>query len=105
MDSEGRQAVLAYAADVEKISTVMDELYALENELRDQQEQSSSNNSDGGGITNKSIELKASIKRLMTGQDVREALERLEVQGEPVWGLSAAEREMIVYAREKMNEC
>ena len=96
VDSEGRQAVLAYAADVEKISSVMDELFALESELREEGD---------GAVTNKSIELKASIKKLMTGPNVSEALERLEVQGEPVWGLSAEEREMIVLAREKMNEC
>ena len=95
VDSEGRQALLAYAADV-KISAVMDELYALESELRDEGEDS---------VSSKSLELKSSIKKLMTSPDVTEALDRLEIQGEPVWGLSTDEREMIVLAREKMNEC
>lgn len=27
------------------------------------------------------------------------------VQGEPVWGLSSAERDLIRLAREKMNNC
>ena len=96
IDSEGRQKLLAYAADVEKISAVMDELYALESELREQGEDS---------VTSKSLELKSSIKKLMTAPEVSEALDRLEIQGEPVWGLSTDEREMIVLAREKMNEC
>jgi hypothetical protein len=29
----------------------------------------------------------------------------LEVQGSPVWGLSSEERELIIHAREKVNEC
>ena len=58
-----------------------------------------------GSVTNKSIELKASIKKLMTSPDVTEALDRLEVQDEPVWGLSTGEREMIILAKQKMNEC
>ena len=87
VDSEGRQALLAMAADVEKISSTMDELYKLESALIDEGE---------GAVTNKSIELKASIKKLMTAPDVTEALERLEYQDEPVWGLSTEEREMIL---------
>ena len=96
VDSDGRQALLAMAADVEKISSTMDELYKLEQELYEEGK---------GSVTNKSIELKASIKKLMTAPDVSEALDRLEVQGEPVWGLSAEEREMIILAKQKMNEC
>mmetsp|Transcript_7785 Transcript_7785/g.15090 ORF Transcript_7785/g.15090 Transcript_7785/m.15090 type:complete len:157 (-) Transcript_7785:125-595(-) len=96
VDSEGRQKVLAFAADVEMISAVMDELYALESELREQ---------GADSVSKKSLELKSSIKKLMTAPEVSEALDRLEIQGEPVWGLSTDEREMIVLAREKMNEC
>lgn len=51
------------------------------------------------------IELKAQIKKLMTSPEVSEALDRLEIQGEPVWGLSTEEREMIVMCREKIKEC
>ena len=83
------------AADVEKLKATMEELYKLESDLYD----------EGDDVTNKSIELKASIKKLMTSPDVTEALDRLEVQDEPVWGLSAAEREMIIVAKQKMNEC
>ena len=32
-------------------------------------------------------------------------LNRLEVDGEPVWGLSSDERDLVQYAREKVNEC
>ena len=95
VDSDGRQALLAMAADVETLKSTMEELYKLESDLYE----------EGDDVTNKSIELKASIKKLMTSPDVTEALDRLEVQDEPVWGLSAAEREMIIVAKQKMNEC
>ena len=55
---------------------------------------------------NKTMEARGSIKKLMTSPDVMEALERLEChKGEPVWGLSQDERELIAMARVKINEC
>ena len=51
------------------------------------------------------IEVKAHIKKLMTHPDTMELLDRLQVQGKPVWGLSTDERELIMLAREKVNEC
>jgi hypothetical protein len=56
------------------------------------------------GETAKQVELKNSIKKLMTAPDFLECLNKLEVQGEPVGGLSSEEREMVVLAREKVNE-
>jgi hypothetical protein len=97
--ASGRSMMLALAQDVEKIQSVMTELEVLENLLRSEEETAQ------GSVTGKSIELKANIKKLMTAADVLESLNRLEVQGEPVWGLSTEEREMIVTAREKVNEC
>jgi len=67
--------MLALAADVEKIRQVMDEYNTLESLL-------SAEESDT--VTHKSIELKASIKKLMTGPEVLNALNRLEVQGEGI---------------------
>lgn len=75
----------------------MDELEKMEIALQEAQK--------GKEVTSKTIELKSNIKKLMTSPEVTEALDRLEIQGEPVWGLSTHEREMIMMAREKMNEC
>ena len=96
--------MLALAADVQKISSVMKELETLENLLAHDKER------DGGGtatetVSGRSIEIKASIKKLMTQPDVLESLNRLEIQGKPVWGLSSDERELIIMARDKVNEC
>jgi hypothetical protein len=88
------------ASDVQKITTVMDELDRLESLLRREEETQKTKSSSP-----EQIRLKASIKKLMTAPDVVEALNRLEIQGEPVWGLSTDEREMVVLAREKFNEC
>ena len=83
------------AADVQLVSNVMEEADTLSSLLENEE----------SDVSAKSIELKAAIKKLLTNPDVVAALNRLEVQGEPVWGLSTEERELIVLAREKMNEC
>ena len=87
--------MLAMAADVQKITHVMDELETLENLLE----------REAGQVSGRSIEIKNSIKKLMTSQEVSEALNRLEYNGSPVWGLSMAERALVEAAREKVNEC
>lgn len=87
--------MIAFAHDVEKIRETMIELDRLEGLLRDSDSDTSK----------ETIELKHSIKKLMTAQDVTESLNNLEINGEPVWGLSSEERELIMLAREKVNEC
>jgi hypothetical protein len=108
VDTEGRNRVIAMAADVQRIQSTVTELDALEHLLLSEQEESNSKSSgrsnDGSTITSKTIELKNSIKKLITSPDVVESLNSLEIQGSPVWGLSTEEREMIVYLRDKMNE-
>lgn len=83
------------AADVEKVQHVMEEFGTLESLLM----------AETSEVSGKSIELKSAIKKLMTAPDFTAALNRLEVQGEPVWGLSTEERELVMFAREKVNEC
>ena len=51
------------------------------------------------------MEISSKIKKIMTSVDVMETLKRLEVEGEPVWGLSSEERELVHDARQKVNEC
>jgi hypothetical protein len=92
-----RSQLLALAADVQKVHATMSELEKLEH--RALEESSSSNTT-----SKSSMEIRATMKKLMTQQDFLESLNRLEVQGEPVWGLSTAEREMITLARRKVNE-
>mmetsp|Transcript_31831 Transcript_31831/g.46844 ORF Transcript_31831/g.46844 Transcript_31831/m.46844 type:complete len:92 (+) Transcript_31831:533-808(+) len=91
--------MLALAADVQTISSIMVEVEMLENLLQSETEENQ------GAITSRSIELRGSIKKLMTSPDVMECLNRLEIQGEPVWGLSSDERDLVKLARSKINEC
>ena len=85
--------MLALAADVQNIQTVMSELETLESLLRSEKDQ----------LSSKAMEVKASIKKLMTDPHFVDCLDRLEIEGSPVWGLSSEEREMIIMAREKIN--
>ena len=93
---EERSKMLAMAADVEKISHVMQELETLEHLLERE---------DEGTVSGRSIEIKSNIKKLMTSPEVLDALNRLEYNGSPVWGLSMDERDLVELAREKVNEC
>jgi hypothetical protein len=87
-----RPELLALASDVDHVVQVMMEVQQLEELLEDD--------------LNKSMEARGSIKKLMTAPDFMETLERLEcVKGEPVWGLSQQERELIAAARDKVNAC
>ena len=102
--------MLAMAHDVQTVRMTMQEVELLESLLRNEEEsnasKNSNNNSDNGGlVSSKSMEIKNSIKKLMTSTDFLESLNNLEVQGEPAWGLSCEEREMIILAREKVNAC
>ncbi|GKY93739.1 hypothetical protein MPSEU_000341000 [Mayamaea pseudoterrestris] len=90
-----RQLLVALAADVDKITMVMEEIDQLEESLREQEK---------GNVTSKTMEIKNAIKKRLTSPDVIESLNRLEVEGQPTWGLSTKERELIIEAREKMNE-
>lgn len=77
----------------------MDEVDTLESLLLRETEETA------GEVTGKSIEIRAGIKKLMTSPEFMECLNRLEIQGEPVWGLSSDERDLITTARAKVNEC
>jgi hypothetical protein len=85
---------LALTADVDNVSTVMKDLQGLETLLEGE---------PADGISGKNIELRNNIKKLMTAKEFLESLSRLEVKGEPAWGLSESERDMIIFAREKVN--
>lgn len=101
-----RSKMLAVAQDVQTVRLTMQELDLLESLLRNEEESNASKNSTSDGkVSSKSMEIKNSIKKLMTSTDFLESLNNLEVQGEPAWGLNCEEREMIILAREKVNAC
>jgi hypothetical protein len=87
--------MLARQADVQKVIGTMQEFEVLEHSLQ----------KEDAMISSRAIEIRQAIKKLMTSSDFLGCLNRLEVQGSPVWGLSSEERELIIHAREKVNEC
>ena len=97
--TDPRPQMLALAADVSKITNTMKEVEKLE-QLLMEEEDSNNNN-----ITGKIIEIKSTIKKACTNPEFIDSLNRLELNGEPIWGLSGDEREMIMNARSKVNEC
>ncbi|KAL7508887.1 hypothetical protein ACHAXN_005968 [Cyclotella atomus] len=90
---------LALGTDVENLTLVMEEVYNLEQLLEEEKDKAD------GGVSGKTLEISSKIKKIMTSVDVMETLKRLEVEGEPVWGLSSDERELVHDARRKVNEC
>lgn len=96
-----RPQMLALAADVNKVTSLMEEVDRLEELYRAELD---ANGSDAPP-SSKSIEIKAKIQKLCTNPEVMECLNRLEWNGEPVWGLSSEERDLITGFRSKVNEC
>ena len=83
---------IARQTDISEIVSIMKEIESMEHELA----------TLGAKVVNsKSIELKSKIKRAISNPKVREILNRLEIKGEPVWGLSKSERDLVRTARSK----
>ena len=82
---------VARQTDVEALSKIMNDLESIEQELR----------SLGNVLNSRTIELKAKLKRTISNPSVLELLNRLEIKGEPVWGLSGKERDLVRAARQK----
>ena len=99
LETEHRPEMLALASDVENLTLVMEEIYKLDAMLEEVKENA------GSSVTGKTLEISSKIKKIMTSEDVMDCLNRLEVEGEPVWGLSSEERDLVHGARQKVNEC
>mmetsp|Transcript_17655 Transcript_17655/g.38259 ORF Transcript_17655/g.38259 Transcript_17655/m.38259 type:complete len:179 (-) Transcript_17655:418-954(-) len=99
LETEHRPEMVALSADVENLTLVMEEIGKLDVILEEEREKSDSS------VTGKSLEISSKIKKIMTSSDVMDCLNRLEVEGEPVWGLSSEERDLVSAARQKVNEC
>lgn len=93
-----RSKLLAVASDVEYISQVMEKVLDLESLLQDEQKKTKD-------VTTKSIELKSQMKALVGNPEFLQCLDRLEIQGAPIWGLTRQEHELLKDAREKVNSC
>ena len=82
---------LAQQADINALAQIMTEVDKLEADLLAYK----------GEVNSKTIELKARIKKTIQNPNVRAMLNRLEIKGEPVWGLSSKERDLVRAAKKK----
>lgn len=82
---------MARQADIKDLVTIMNDVESIDTELQ----------SLGSVVSSRSIELKARLKKTVQNPKVRELLARLEIKGEPVWGLSVKERSLVVALRSR----
>lgn len=88
-----RPEMMAMESDVSVVTQIMEEVELLETLLEQQDS------------IQKSLATKGSIKKLVTSHPFVDCLSRLEcIQGEPIWGLSMVERQMVSEARNKVNQ-
>ncbi|GMI35373.1 hypothetical protein TeGR_g4732 [Tetraparma gracilis] len=92
--SPHRPEAVAHAQDVAVLEGISGEVEVLEASLL----------AHGDAVSNATIELSAKLKKMVTQGSVMEVLDKLEFKGEPVWGLSERERELVLYMRQKVNE-
>lgn len=88
-----RPEAVAHAADIKSLRMLMEEVEELEVQLRSADE------------LPKQISIKSAIKKKASGRDMTELLKRLELKGQPVWGLSVSERDLVKEARRRFNSC
>lgn len=88
---------LAAREDIIEIEKIMTEVAELEEKLDEVI------GTAGSSINENAIELKTLIRRKICNKSVMKLLGRLEIKGQPVWGLTANEREIVELAREKYN--
>ncbi|GMH83447.1 hypothetical protein TrVE_jg4909 [Triparma verrucosa] len=94
-DSRQRPEAVAHAADIKSLHNVISELDILESKLL---------NYPQNEVSNEIISLRSQIKKIVTRPDVMKVLDKLEYDGEPVWGLNDREREVVKTLRAKVNE-
>jgi len=88
-----RPEAVAHAADIKSLRVLLEEVDELQVELRAATE------------LPKQISIKSAIKKKASGREMTELLKRLELKGQPVWGMSVSERDLVKDARRLFNSC
>ncbi|CAM9952211.1 unnamed protein product [Discosporangium mesarthrocarpum] len=90
-----RPEAVAALDDIRRLREVMQHVSEMEVEL----------SRLGNTVSGRTIELKSSLKKRLSAPAVFELLKRLEINNQPVWGLTQEERSLVIAAREKVNSC
>lgn len=94
-ETEWNSKAVAEEADIQRLESLMEEVNKIEDKIA---------NGDGS-LTPAVIENKQAMKKLLTSPSTTELLDRLEMGGQPIWGLSQQERIMVKEARERSLNC
>jgi len=92
---EWNSKAVAQLEDIKELNAIMAEVAALE----------AQNLASADPLQESVIENKQTIKRLMTAPHTVALIDRLEMGGQPVWGLSQVERTLVREARSKSDTC
>ena len=92
---EWNSKAVAQLEDIKALNQIMAEVATLEAENTQIKDQ----------LSEKVIENKQTIKRIMTAPQTVVLIDRLEMGGQPVWGLSQSERSLVRDARAKCTTC
>ncbi|CAM9837016.1 unnamed protein product [Choristocarpus tenellus] len=90
-----RPEAVAALDDIRRLREVMQHVNEMEVEL----------SRLGTEVSGRSIELKSSLKKRLSARSMFDLLERLEINNQPVWGLTQEERALVATARQKVNSC
>ena len=90
-----RPEAAAAVEDISRLQDTMLQVTEMEKELA----------ALGGAVSGRSIELKGSIKKKLSSPAFLKLLNKLEINNEPVWGLTQDERSLVKSAREKSRTC
>ncbi|KAG5175425.1 hypothetical protein JKP88DRAFT_228811 [Tribonema minus] len=89
-----RPEAVASQEDIERLKAVMEDVMGMESEL-----------AKANSLNARTIEIKGNLKKTLSSPAMMELLNRLEIQSEPVWGLTQKERDLVRSARRKVNTC
>eukprot|EP00968_Pinguiococcus_pyrenoidosus_P021920 scaffold2963_cov250-Pinguiococcus_pyrenoidosus.AAC.1 len=88
-----RPEALADLSAMERLEEIMNEVEELETAAV----------AEEGSLNDVLLQNKAAVKELVTSSEMTNLLSRLEMNGQPKWGLSTREREIVKSAREKID--
>jgi len=90
-----RPGAVAHVEDIKALNRLMNEVSKIDSELMAME----------GAVNVRQLELKGSLRKMLTQPATLELIERLEIKGAPVWGLTETERELVKTARDHLTKC
>ena len=87
---------VARQTDITLLTAIMKDVMTLESEMITLQRENKQ-------LSSRALEIKSIIRKTIHNPNVGDVLKRLEIKGEPVWGLSSKERDLVREVKNKYN--